>query len=105
MRPAQDKDILAIIDQLVLDGKLLAENRDKAKAEYVTSGTSILEWLKQHEMVSEIDLAQARAKYFNIPFVNLKEKLHPLWLWVMSTKVWQTNCKLFQSILTTLPVF
>lgn len=74
MRPAQDKDILAVIDQLVLDGKLLAEDRDKAKAEYVTSGTSILEWLKKHEMVSEVDLAAARAKYFNIPFVNLKEK-------------------------------
>ena len=63
MRPAQDKDVVAIVDQLVVDGKLSAENRDKAKAEYVISGVNILDYLKKQELVRDKDIAVARAKY------------------------------------------
>lgn len=68
---ALDKDILSL---LVSQGKLSQENATKVSTESLTSGLDIEQILLKHRIVSDLDVAKARAESLNIPFVSLVEK-------------------------------
>jgi len=68
-----ESDATPIFDILVKEGKLTAENKEKAKMAYVTSGVDMYEWAVQQGYVTQGDLTIAKAKYFNVPFVHLTD--------------------------------
>ncbi len=63
-----------ILQVLVGDKRLTQEQTDAVRTESLTSGTAIEDILVKKRMVSEQDLAEARAKTLNIPFVTLVGK-------------------------------
>lgn len=80
MPPAQQNDVLVsdpeamgVVDILLKEKKLKPEDAEKARMAFVTSGVSMASWLRQKELVSAIDLVKARARYLNVPFVDLAD--------------------------------
>lgn len=61
----QDK---ALLDFLLSSGRLDAGKVDALKVEAMTSGKNLTELLLSKRMITETDLAQARAKILNIPY-------------------------------------
>lgn len=69
-----DSDVMGIVDVLVRKGKITAEIREKARMAFVTSGLTAANWLISQNKVSEADLAQAAAEFYNVPFVSLANR-------------------------------
>jgi len=67
--PAQDNQGLAEI--LREDKAITQDQYDKVKMENVNTGKTIESLLVKHNFVSPSNLAQAKAKLYNIPFINL----------------------------------
>lgn len=67
-------DTNGILDILVADGKLSAADRDKAKMAFVASGIPVETFVKNQNLVTDADISEAKAKFFNIPFVKLADK-------------------------------
>ncbi|MBI2404710.1 type II/IV secretion system protein [Candidatus Gottesmanbacteria bacterium] len=63
-----------ILQVLVADKRLSAEQVDAVRTESLTTGISIEDLILKKRMVSEQDLAVARAKTLGIPFVTLAGK-------------------------------
>lgn len=63
-----------VIDVLVSKGKITQIQRDEAQATFVNTGTSTLNYIKDKEWVTDDDISEAKATFFNIPIVNLSEK-------------------------------
>src|SRR5207302_1888852 len=61
----------AILAALVADNRLPQPQADQIMTESLTSGVPIETILRQKRLVSEVDLAQARAKSLNVPFMTL----------------------------------
>jgi len=60
-----------IISILVADGRLSQEDADAITTESLSSGFTIEEIIKRKHLVSEVDVAKARAKSLGIPFITL----------------------------------
>lgn len=69
-----DAEAEAILTALVADGRISAEDKDKARAEFVATGEPMLSWLVRQGGVTEEDVVVARAKNIGIPFVKLADK-------------------------------
>src|SRR3989344_978577 len=63
-----------VIDVLVSEGVLTREQGEKIKLDYLSTGVSIDELIRGSGLVKEEQLARARAKFYNLPFVDLLEK-------------------------------
>ncbi len=61
----------AILAALVADKRLAQAQADQIMTESLTSGVPVETILRQKRLVSEVDLAQAKAKSLNVPFVTL----------------------------------
>ena len=67
--PAQDDQRLA---EILREDKVINQDQyDKVKMENVNTGKTIESLLVKHNFVSPSNLAQAKAKIYNIPFINL----------------------------------
>lgn len=66
--PALDKDILSL---LVSEGKMTQEIATKISTESLATGERIEDLLVKRRVVTEMDIAKARAKSLGIPFVSL----------------------------------
>ena len=62
-----------IVDILVAQGKIKAEQAEKIKNEYVTTGKPVEKIIEDGNLITPNDLLAAKAAYFNIPFVLLAE--------------------------------
>lgn len=71
---ASKNESSGIADVLVTDKKITQEVRDQAQMAFVTSGIDMLAWLKDKGYVTAGDLAVARAKFFNIPTIELSDR-------------------------------
>lgn len=77
--PSQQKDLKGsldaktIADILVEQGKLAEEKAEKVKLDFLNTGESIEKIIAELGLVSEEDLAQAKATFYNLPFINLTE--------------------------------
>ena len=63
-----------VIDVLVSEEVLTREQGEKIKLDYLSTGVSIDELIRGSGLVKEEQLARARAKFYNLPFVDLLEK-------------------------------
>lgn len=72
--PAQGSSSVGIFDILVALKKLDAKTVEQAKQAFVSTGTDMAAWLFDQGLVTEEELAQAKAKYYNIPFIKLSEQ-------------------------------
>jgi len=76
-RPAgggEEPKATAVLDYLVKTGKLKPGDREKAQMAYVTSGVVPENWAMEQGLVKDVDVAEARAKVWGIPFVTLTDK-------------------------------
>ncbi|PJE67753.1 hypothetical protein COU95_00655, partial [Candidatus Shapirobacteria bacterium CG10_big_fil_rev_8_21_14_0_10_40_9] len=55
---------------LVASGKLSPEKAEKVKLEFLNTGKPIEQLITEGKLVSESDLTQARAQFYNIPYVS-----------------------------------
>jgi len=69
----QEAPSKTIADILVASGKLSPEKAEKVKLEFLNTGKPIEQLITEGKLVSESDLTQARAQFYNIPFVSLSE--------------------------------
>lgn len=69
-----DADVMGIVDVLVRKGKVTAEMREMARMSFVTSGMNATAWLVDQKLVTERDLAEAAAEFYNVPFVSLENR-------------------------------
>lgn len=74
MIPARNQDDVGIVDVLVKSGKLSAFDAEAAKLAFVSSGSSVSDWLAKQRKVNPADMALARAQYYNVPFVKIADK-------------------------------
>jgi type IV pilus assembly protein PilB len=70
MFPAQD---LKLADVLLADKVINQAQYDEVKLENLNTGVSVEEILKKHNLASDEAIVKAKAKIYNIPFVNLVE--------------------------------
>src|SRR5438105_1548419 len=56
---------------LVADGRISQQQADAVMTESLAAGTSVEDILRQKRTVTESDLAHAKAKALNVPFVTL----------------------------------
>lgn len=68
MMPAIEQNILSI---LIAEGKISEETAKQLSIEAVATGSRLEDLLIKKRIVSQLDIAKARAKSVNIPFVNL----------------------------------
>src|SRR3989344_6777329 len=59
---------------LVEKGFVTKENLIKARAESTTAHRNLFDYLVNERYVSEEDLTQARGLFFNLPYVDLRNK-------------------------------
>lgn len=69
----QEAPSKTIADILTASGKLSPEKAEKVKLEFLNTGKPIEQLISEGKLVSESDLTQARAQFYNIPFVSLSE--------------------------------
>ena len=69
----QEAPSKTIADILVASGKLSPEKAEKVKLEFLNTGKPIEQLITEGKLVSESDLTQARAQFYNIPYVSLSE--------------------------------
>ncbi len=69
----QEAPSKTIADILVASGKLSPEKAEKIKLEFINTGKPIEQIITEGKLVSESDLTQARAQFYNIPYVSLSE--------------------------------
>src|SRR3990167_5378569 len=81
MAPAQkapgaggESQVAEVLDVLVKLGKLKAEDREKARMAYVTTGMVPEMWVVKEGLVDEGEMMKAKAKARNLPFVSLADK-------------------------------
>jgi len=81
MVPARNQDLpagrqndLGILDALVKSGRLTAVEGEAAKLAFVSSGGSVIDWLVKQNKVTPIDITQARAQYYNVPFIKILDQ-------------------------------
>ncbi|HJZ05896.1 hypothetical protein A2634_01700 [Candidatus Amesbacteria bacterium RIFCSPHIGHO2_01_FULL_48_32] len=68
-----DVESAAIVEVLVRDGKITAEQAKRANDSFVTTGVPATAFLLQQKIVRVEDVVAARAKYYNVPFLRLTE--------------------------------
>ncbi len=64
----------SVVDVLVADGVISAEVASKFKVDQVSSGLGVDEVVRNSGMVTDEQLTKAKAKFYNVPFVDLAEK-------------------------------
>lgn len=74
MTPARNQDDVGVVDVLVKSGKLSAADGEAAKLAFVSSGNGVGDWLVKQNKVTPADIAQARAQYYNVPFVKISNE-------------------------------
>ncbi len=74
MSAAQNQEENKLIDILVANNKISAEAKQNAYLNFVSSGVQMLQWLTEQKIVSEEDVAAARGKYYNVPFISLRDR-------------------------------
>ena len=74
MVPARNQDDLGVVDVLVKSGKLSAADGEAAKLAFVSSGSSVSDWLVKQNKTTPADITQARAQYYNVPFVKISDE-------------------------------
>ena len=74
MAAPQNQEENKLIDILVSAGKVSAEAKQKAYLSFVSNATPMLSWLIDQRIVSEEDIAQAKGKYYNVPFISLRDR-------------------------------
>jgi len=74
MAPAPNQEELGILEVLVQSGKLQTQTAEAAKLAFVSSGASITAWLLHQNKITETDVAMAKAKYYNVPFVDMTDQ-------------------------------
>jgi type IV pilus assembly protein PilB len=62
-----------IADILVYLGKLPQDKAEEVKIEFINTGKPIEQIISERNLVSEADLVQAKAEFYNVPFVSLAE--------------------------------
>jgi len=62
-----------IADILVYLGKLPQDKAEEVKIEFINTGKPIEQIISEKNLVSEADLVQAKAEFYNVPFVSLAE--------------------------------
>lgn len=62
-----------LADILVQQGALTAAQGEKVKLEHINTGEAIEKLVSKRDLVSEDSLTEARAEFYNVPYVNLVE--------------------------------
>jgi type IV pilus assembly protein PilB len=63
-----------LLDLLVADSVITKEQAEKLRVDHLSSGGTIETVIRNSGLVDEEKLAHARAKFYNVPFVDLTEK-------------------------------
>ncbi len=60
-----------LLDLLVTQNLISADQAENLRIQQLNNGTNIEELITQQHLINEVDLTQAKATFYNIPFVNL----------------------------------
>ncbi len=69
----QEAPSKTIVDILAASGKLSPDKAEKIKLDFINTGKPIEQIITEGKLVSESDLTQARAQFYNIPYISLSE--------------------------------
>lgn len=71
--PPHSGPVASIAGVLVQQGIISREQLDQLRAESITAGKEVEDLVVERELVSEEQLAKAKAQFYNIPFIQLKD--------------------------------
>ncbi|MEK7155040.1 MAG: hypothetical protein AAB697_02845, partial [Patescibacteria group bacterium] len=74
MPPAQNQDGVSVLEILLSEKKISREDYDRVKLAFVTTGKDAVMGLVEAGKITEEDVVQARAKFYNVPFVKLTDQ-------------------------------
>jgi len=74
MPSSSNQDNLGILSILVKDKKLTSADLDQAKMAFVGNGVDEIEWLISQKKIGREDVAVAKSKFYNVPFINLADE-------------------------------
>lgn len=74
MPPAQNQDGESALEILLSEKKISKEDYDRVKLAFVTTGKDAVMGLVEAGKITEEDVVQARAKFYNVPFVKLTDQ-------------------------------
>lgn len=74
MPPAQNQDGESALEILLSEKKISREDYDRVKLAFVTTGKDAVLGLVETGKITEEDVAAARAKFYNVPFVKLTDQ-------------------------------
>lgn len=74
MAAPQNQEENKLIDILVSSNKLSTEAKQSAYLNFVSNGTPMLSFLVDQKIVSEEDVAFAKGKYYNVPYISLRDR-------------------------------
>ena len=72
--PAQNSDDAGVVDVLLKEKKVTAEEAKSAQMAFVATGKKATEWLMEQGKTTEEDVIVARAAFYNVPFIKLSEQ-------------------------------
>jgi type IV pilus assembly protein PilB len=68
-----DSQVKSLVDILASQGSLNTTQAEKIKLENINTGKAVEEIINENKLVSEEALTQAKAEFYNVPYVNLRE--------------------------------
>lgn len=71
--PAQNSDDAGVVDILLKEKKVTAEDAKSAQMAFVATGKKATEWLMEQGKTTEEDVIMARAAFYNVPFIKISE--------------------------------
>ena len=69
--PSSAKQYDSLLDALVAKNKLSKQMADSVALEQINTGQELEELLTQKNIVSEVDITEAKAEFFHLPFVSI----------------------------------
>lgn len=72
--PAQNSDDAGVVDVLLKEKKVTAEDAKSAQMAFVATGKKATEWLMEQGKTTEEDIIMARAAFYNVPFIKISEQ-------------------------------
>src|SRR3989344_3189309 len=72
--PAQNSDDAGVVDVLLKNKKVTADDAKNAQMAFVSTGKKATEWLVDQGKITEEEVTTARATFYNVPFIKLSEQ-------------------------------
>jgi len=72
--PAQNADDAGVVDVLLKEKKVTAEDARNAQMAFVSTGKKATEWLVDQGKTTAEEVTMARAAFYNVPFIKLSEQ-------------------------------